>query len=273
MTPEDLGVTGDGERGPAFASDPLQRRSELGRRPSALRGDELDDGVTGTLAQHPGVEIDAAHPGLRGERNERRVQRAHVVLADPVLLGQHDDGAALRGLVGERGELRHLRQLGLRHPRHGDELRGQAVADRDRPGLVEQEHVDVAGRFDRASGERQHVAAHEAIHAGDADRRQQGADRRRDERHEQRDERRLGDRGAGEQAERPQGDDDDHEDQRQTGEEDPERDLVRRLAPRGALHQGDHAIEERLPRLLRDLDHDPVREHAGAAGDRTAIAA
>ncbi len=45
-------------------------------------------------------------------------------------------------------------------------------------------------RLDRAARQREHVAAHEAVHAGDADRRQQRADRRRDERDEQRDERR-----------------------------------------------------------------------------------
>ena len=40
-----------------------------------------------------------------------------------------------------------------------------------------------------------------------------------------------------------------------------------------ALDQGDHAVEEALARLLGDLDDDPVGEHAGAAGDRAAVAA
>ena len=48
-----------------------------------------------------------------------------------------------------------------------------AIAERDRAGLVEQQHVDVAGRFDRAAGRRDDVGAHHAIHAGDADGRQQ----------------------------------------------------------------------------------------------------
>ena len=73
--------------------------------------------------------------------------------------------------------------------------------------------------------------------------------------------------------ERPQGDDDDQEDQRQPGEQDVERDLVRRLAPLGALDEGDHAVEEALARLLGDLDDDPVGEHPRAAGDRAAVAA
>ena len=90
---------------------------------------------------------------------------------------------------------------------------------------------------------------------------------------EQRDQR--GDRGVGvrELGERPQGHDDGEEDDREAGEQDVERDLVRRLAPLGALDERDHAVEEALARLLRDLDHDPVGEHARAAGDRAAVAA
>ena len=79
--------------------------------------------------------------------------------------------------------------------------------------------------------------------------------------------------GPGEVGERAQRDHDDQEDQRQPGEQDPERDLVRRLAPAGALDQGDHPVEEALAGLLGDLDDDPVREHPGAAGDRAAVAA
>ena len=62
-------------------------------------------------------------------------------------------------------------------------------------------------------------------------------------------------------------DDDDEEDQRQAGEQDAERDLVRGLAPRGALDERDHAVEEALAGLLGDLDDDAVGEHARAAGD------
>ena len=52
----------------------------------------------------------------------------------------------------------------------------------------------------------------------------------------------------GEQAERAQRRDDDHEDQRQRREQDVQRDLVRRLAPLGALDERDHAVQERLAR-------------------------
>ncbi len=70
-----------------------------------------------------------------------------------------------------------------------------------------------------------------------------------------------------------QGDDDGEEDEGQPGEQDVERDLVRRLAPLGPLDQVDHPVEEALPGLLGDLDHDPVREHPGAARDGAAVAA
>ena len=73
--------------------------------------------------------------------------------------------------------------------------------------------------------------------------------------------------------ERPQRHDHDEEDQREAREQDAERDLVRRLASLGALDQRDHAVEEALARLLGDLDHDAVREHARAPGDSAAVAA
>jgi hypothetical protein len=101
----------------------------------------------------------------------------------------------------------------------------------------------------------------------------ESADRRRDQRDQQADQRGLGDGRTREQAERTQRRDDDHEDQRQPGKQDVEGDLVRRLTPLGALHQRDHAVQERLSWLLGDLHDDPVREHAGAAGDGAAVAA
>ena len=57
------------------------------------------------------------------------------------------------------------------------------------------------------------------------------------------------------------------------GQQDVQRDLVRRLAPLGALDERDHPVEERLAGLLGDLDEDPVGGDAGAAGDGAAVAA
>ena len=79
--------------------------------------------------------------------------------------------------------------------------------------------------------------------------------------------------GAGVERVRPQRHDRGEERDRQAGEEDVERDLVRRLAALRALDERDHAIEERLARLLCDLDHEPVGEQPRAARDRGAVAA
>ena len=81
------------------------------------------------------------------------------------------------------------------------------------------------------------------------------------------------DRRARVERERAQRDDGGEEGDRQAGEQDVERDLVRRLAPLGALDERDHPVEERLARLLRDLDHEPVGEQPRAAGDGRAVAA
>ena len=67
---------------------------------------------------------------------------------------------------------------------------------------------------------------------------------------------------------RLQGDDGEQEDDRQRGEQDGQRDLVRRLLPRRALDQRDHPVDEGLAGLGGDLHDDPVRQHGGAAGDR-----
>ena len=269
---EHLAVARDGERRAALAGDPVELGLQLRRRLAALGGDVLRDRVARALSQAIAVQVHAAHARLGAEGDEGGAG-VEVALADPVLLGEHDDRAALGRLVRERGHLRGLHQLVLGNPRHRHELGGLPVAERERAGLVEQQHVDVAGGLDRAPGQGEHVAAHEPVHAGDADRRQQRADRRRDQRDEQGDQR--GDRcvRVRELGERPQRHDRGEEHDREAGEQDVERDLVRRLAALGALDERDHAVEEALARLLRDLDHDPVRQHARAARDRRAVAA
>ena len=113
-----------------------------------------------------------------------------------LLLGEHDDAAAFRRLVGKRGELRRVGELALADAGAAEERRRLAVAERDRSGLVEQQHVDVAGGFHGAAGGRDDVGAQHAADAGQADRREQPADGRRDQAHQQRDQHRDGDRIA-----------------------------------------------------------------------------
>ena len=68
-----------------------------------------------------------------------------------LLLGQHDDAAAFRRFVGQRGELRGIGELRLGDAGRGNECGRLAVAQRDRAGLVEQQHIHVAGRLHRAA--------------------------------------------------------------------------------------------------------------------------
>ena len=172
--------------------------------------------------------VDAAHPRLRGERRRssgawpaNACSRMPYVLASTTIERPSGVSSASEDICAASASSPSL------DAGHRDERRRLAVAERDRAGLVEQQHVDVAGGLDGAARQREHVAAHEPVHAGDPDRAQQRADRRRDERDEQRDQR--GDRrvGAGELGERAQRDDDDEEDDRQARQQDAERDLVR----------------------------------------------
>ena len=70
-----------------------------------------------------------------------------------------------------------------------EEVGGEPVAERDGPGLVEEERVHVAGCLHRAAAHRQDVLAQEPIHSRDADRGQEASDGGGDEADEQRDRR------------------------------------------------------------------------------------
>ena len=197
-----------------------------------------------------------------------------LAAADAVFfLGQHDDRAAFRRLVGERGELRRVRQFLLGDAAHRLELGRLAIAERDGAGLVEQQRVDVAGRLDGAARHGEHVEAHQPVHAGDADGGEQRADRGRNQRDEQRHQDHDRDRaaGIGDVARDRRGRE--HEDDGQADQQNVERDLVRRLLPLGAFDQPDHAVEEGRARRRGDAHADPVGQHLRAAGDRGAVAA
>ena len=153
------------------------------------------------------------------------------------------------------------------------------VAERDRAGLVEQQHVDVPGRLDSAARGRDDVGADHAIHARDADRRQQPADRRRNQAHEQRNEHRhrddvaLARRRDGIGRERRERRGREQEDDRQRREQDRERDLVRCAAALRALDHRDHAIQKALALAARDAHDEPVGQHACPARHGRKIAA
>jgi hypothetical protein len=135
------------------------------------------------------VQVHARHAGLRGEGDEHGFVRSEFASAQAVLLfRQHNNRSAFGRLVGERRELRGIGHLRRGDPRRGDELGGLAVAERDRSRLIEQQRVHVPGRFHGAPGHRQHIVLHQAVHARNADRRKQAADRSWNETDQQRDE-------------------------------------------------------------------------------------
>ena len=159
-----------------------------GRDRAALL-DPGDDRRAGALADdRPVGQVETRHPGLRGERHD--LAGRGRIEADAAVGRERHDRRALGRRVGERGERCGPLELGDVDAGHRDELARAAVAVRDRAGLVEQQRRDVARRLDRAARHREHVALHEAVHAGDADGREQRADRRRDEADEQGDEHR-----------------------------------------------------------------------------------
>src|SRR4029077_6802293 len=85
------------------------------------------------------ADLDTAHARLGAERNEAGLHVGELAAADAVLLlGQHDDRAPLRRLVGTRCQLGGVRQCLLGHAAQRLELVRLTIAERDRPGLVEQ---------------------------------------------------------------------------------------------------------------------------------------
>ena len=270
---------------PPSAADALHGLVDLrGIRPA----DPTADAVGGALADRLAVDVHAAHPRLRGEGHEDGVR--HLVdfpAADAVLLlGQDHDAASFGRFVGQAGKLRGLGQfLGI-DAGGGDEFRRLAVAHGDRAGLVQQQHVHVAGGLHRAAAHGQHVLLDHAVDAGDADGREQPADRRRNQAHQQRNQHRdregqadlfigraVAQVGVREDPERQHRDDDRQEDDRQRREQDRQGDFVGRLLPLGPFDQFDHAVHERLAGVGGHADRDLVGEHLGAAGDGRAVAA
>ena len=123
------------------------------------------------------AEIHAAHARLGGEGDELGVGRGDVAPAQAVFfLGEHGDGAAFGGFVGQRSQLGGVGQFLDFDARRGNEFRGHAVAEGDGAGFVKQQHVHVARRLDGAAAGGQDVAAHQAVNAGDADGAEQAAD-------------------------------------------------------------------------------------------------
>ena len=163
------------------------------------------DGRAGALADLGAVgQVDAGHPRLGGELDEphRRAAGEGRGRRRPARgRGRRSSGPRASGRRGRRGRA----GSSSRPRRDGHDAAGLTVAVGDGAGLVEQQRADVAGGLDGTARHREHVDPHEAVHAGDADRRQQGADGGRDEADQQRDEHDDVRRGAGVRRHRREG--------------------------------------------------------------------
>ena len=162
-----------------------------------------------------------------------------------LLLRQHDDAAAFRRFVGQRAQVARRRPgRSGSTPGAGMKRRRHAIAERDRAGLIEQQHIHVARRFDGAAAHRQDIALQHAIHAAMpmalssppmvVGIRQTSSAISTG----------IGECRAGINAERLQRDADEQENERQRREQNRERDFVRRFLPFRAFDQRDHAVEK-----------------------------
>ena len=156
----------------------------------------------------------------------------------------------------DRREQCRLQDVLLVDPGQRRDGRRQPVAERDRAGLVEQDHVDVARGLHRPTAHRQDVEPRDAVHAGDADGREQPADRGGNQADEQRDQDHDAERRVGVDAERPQGRRRQQEHDREARQQDREGDLVRGALPLGALDERDHAVKEGVARIGGDPDRE-----------------
>ena len=112
-------------------------RFDLRAHRAAHLADEADNRIDGAFADNATVQIAAAHPSLRAERNEFRADRLHVASAQPVFFfRQHDDGAAFRRFISETRKLGCVRESFRAHAIDSDELCGHTVTERDRASLV-----------------------------------------------------------------------------------------------------------------------------------------
>ncbi len=123
------GVLGNDEGSATGARDVFNVIADLPGQGRTLIFKEARDGIYRPLANADAVQVDAAHARLSGERDELGMDAAHVAAAQVVLLlGEHDDGAALRRFVRKRRQL-----CGIGEPLRGDvggraEFGGLAVA-------------------------------------------------------------------------------------------------------------------------------------------------
>ena len=148
-----------------------------------------------------------------------------------------------------------------------------AIAERDRAGLIEKQHVHVARCLNRAPAHGENIALQNAIHSGNANGAKKSADRRRNQTNEQRNQNRNRKCSAGINSERLQCDADEQKNERQRREQNRQSNFVRRFLSLRTFDERDHAIEKSVAFVHRDANNDAIAQHARPARHRTAISA
>ncbi|MNF76823.1 hypothetical protein D3C84_589490 [compost metagenome] len=182
-----------------------------------------------------------------------------------------DYGLAFRGLVGQGGQQCGIGEFLAGHAGGLDHRAAAAVAESDGAGLVQQQHMHVTGGFHCAARFGDDVEAHQAIHAGDTDGREQAANGGGDQGHQQRHQVHQRQIAASVAGEGLQGGHHQQEDQGQADQQDIQRHLVGGLLALGAFDQGDHAVQGRFAGIAGDADQQPVGDQPGIAGHCRAI--
>ncbi len=269
-----LPVLRHNQRGAATPRHRLHRSPNFIWKNTTIFLQETSNGVRSALPNHATIEIHAGHSRHRAERHKLCLHLAQFASAKTIhLLGQHNDASSFRSLVWKRRKLRRIGKLILADARSRKELRSLTIAKRNRSRLIEEQRIHVAGRFDSTTRHRQHIVLHQTIHSCNPDRRKQSANRRRDQANQQRDQHEHRLRRGRVDRNRLQRHHSKEEDNRQSGQQDVQRNLVRRLLPLRALDQRNHAVQKGLARIRRNANLDLVRQHLRSAGNRRPIAA
>ncbi len=262
---EQLAVAGHQQRRAPALGDSLNVAGQGRRHLLAAQIEVIEHRIDRTLAVAMPLPVGPGQAGFGRERNhlDRLTGRLlHRVQAAQVL----DNRLALGGVIGQRGQQRRLRQVAGGHARRLEHGAAAAVTEGDGAGLVQQQHVYVTGRLYCTARLGDHVQAHQAVHAGDADGRQQATNGGRNQRHQQRHQVHQRQIAAGITGERLQGGHHQQEDQRQADQQNIQCHLIGGFLPLGAFHQGDHPIQGRLAWIGGDLHQQPIRDHPGIAG-------
>ena len=227
-------------------------------------------------------QFDAADARLRREGNERRPELLHVAAAQAILALWPAPRCC-----GPRAFRRPARQAGPRRPESG---RSTPSAGRNSTAwrlpsvivpVLSSSSTSTSPAASTARPRRgDHVGLDHAIHAGDADGRQQAADGGGNQADQQRHEHRDGDRralaGGARRCNSENGSSVTQTSRKMIvmrRQQDVERDFVGGLLPLGAFDHRDHAVEERFAGIGGDAHDQPVGQHARAAGDAAAVAA